>query len=51
MEKTKIVVDTNIFVSAFLGSKNAKLLIKEIINGIQNCPYGISFYLEIYKVD
>lgn len=32
MEKLKIVVDTNIFVSAFLGSKNAKFLLKEIIN-------------------
>lgn len=32
MSKTKIVVDTNIFISAFLGSKNAKLLLKEIIN-------------------
>lgn len=33
MEKTKVVIDTNIFVSAFLGSKNAKLILKEIING------------------
>ena len=32
MGKIKIVVDTNIFVSAFLGSKNAKFLLKEIIN-------------------
>lgn len=32
MEKIKIVVDTNIFISAFLGSKNAKFLLKEIIN-------------------
>ncbi|MBN4069615.1 MAG: putative toxin-antitoxin system toxin component, PIN family [Alkaliphilus sp.] len=32
MERIKIVVDTNIFVSAFLGSKNAKFLVKEIIN-------------------
>lgn len=32
MAKTKIVVDTNIFISAFLGSKNAKFLLKEIIN-------------------
>jgi len=33
MNKTKVVIDTNIFVSAFLGSKNAKLILKEIING------------------
>lgn len=33
MEKIKIVIDTNIFVSAFLGSKNARLLVKETING------------------
>lgn len=32
MEKLKIVVDTNIFVSAFLGSKNAKMIVKDIIN-------------------
>lgn len=32
MKKIKIVIDTNIFVSAFLGSKNAKLIVKEIIN-------------------
>jgi uncharacterized protein len=32
MEKYKIVVDTNIFVSAFLGSRNAKLVLKDIIN-------------------
>lgn len=32
MERRKIVVDTNIFVSAFLGSKNAKLILKDIIN-------------------
>lgn len=32
MGKTKVVIDTNIFVSAFLGSKNAKLILKEIIN-------------------
>lgn len=32
MSKIKIVVDTNIFVSAFLGSKNAKFLLKEILN-------------------
>ena len=30
MEKYKVVVDTNIFVSAFLGSKNAKLIIRDI---------------------
>ncbi|MGH4139703.1 putative toxin-antitoxin system toxin component, PIN family [Clostridium sp.] len=33
MNKIKVVIDTNIFVSAFLGSKNAKLILKEIING------------------
>ena len=32
MVKIKVVIDTNIFVSAFLGSKNAKLILKEIIN-------------------
>ena len=32
MAKTRIVVDTNIFISAFLGSKNAKFLVKEILN-------------------
>lgn len=32
MAKIKIVVDTNVFISAFLGSKNAKFLLKEIIN-------------------
>ena len=30
MGKYKVVVDTNIFVSAFLGSKNAKLIIRDI---------------------
>ena len=32
MDRIKVVIDTNIFISAFLGSKNAKLLLKEIIN-------------------
>lgn len=32
MSKIKIVVDTNIFISAFLGSKKAKFLLKEILN-------------------
>ncbi len=32
MSKVKIVVDTNIFISAFLGSKKAKFLVKEILN-------------------
>lgn len=32
MTNTRIVVDTNIFVSAFLGSKQAKFLLKEIFN-------------------
>lgn len=30
-EKIKIVVDTNIFISAFLGSKKARFLLKDII--------------------
>jgi putative PIN family toxin of toxin-antitoxin system len=30
MKKYKVVVDTNIFVSAFLGSKNAKLIVRDI---------------------
>lgn len=29
MGKYKVVVDTNIFVSAFLGSKNAKLIVRD----------------------
>lgn len=33
MEKYKVVVDTNIFVSAFLGSKNAKLIVRDIFTG------------------
>lgn len=33
MKKIKIVIDTNIFVSAFLGSKNARLVLKEAIDG------------------
>lgn len=33
MGKHKIVVDTNIFVSAFLGSKNAKLIVRDIFIG------------------
>ncbi len=33
MKKVKIVIDTNIFVSAFLGSKNARLVLKEAIEG------------------
>lgn len=33
MKKIKIVIDTNIFVSAFLGSKNARLVLKEAIKG------------------
>ena len=32
MEKYKVVVDTNIFVSAFLGSKNAKLIVRDIFS-------------------
>ena len=32
MNRVKIVVDTNIFISAFLGSKKAKFLTKEILN-------------------
>jgi len=31
MGKYKVVVDTNIFVSAFLGSKNAKLIVRDIL--------------------
>jgi len=30
IKKHKIVVDTNIFVSAFLGSKNAKLIVRDV---------------------
>ena len=30
--KTKLVIDTNIFISAFLGGKNAKFLLKEVVN-------------------
>ncbi|MFA5576092.1 MAG: putative toxin-antitoxin system toxin component, PIN family [Tissierellaceae bacterium] len=33
MAKIKVVIDTNIFVSALLGSKNAKLVLREVING------------------
>ena len=33
MERYKVVVDTNIFVSAFLGSKNAKLIVRDIFTG------------------
>lgn len=33
MAKYKVVVDTNIFVSAFLGSKNAKLIVRDIFTG------------------
>lgn len=33
MEKYKVVVDTNIFVSAFLGSKNAKPIVRDIFTG------------------
>jgi len=32
MEKHKVVVDNNIFVSAFLGSKNAMLIVEVIKN-------------------
>lgn len=32
MGKIRVVVDTNIFISAFLGSKNARFLLKEIVN-------------------
>lgn len=32
MKKVRVVVDTNIFISSFLGSKNAKFLIREIFN-------------------
>lgn len=32
MEKYKVVIDTNIFVSAFLGSKNAKLIVRDIFS-------------------
>lgn len=30
MKKYKVVVDTNLFVSAFLGSKNAKLIVRDV---------------------
>lgn len=33
MVKYRVVVDTNVFVSAFLGSKNAKLIIRDIFTG------------------
>jgi putative toxin-antitoxin system toxin component, PIN family len=33
MKKYKVVIDTNIFVSAFLGSKNAKLIVRDIFTG------------------
>ena len=33
MAKYRVVVDTNIFVSAFLGSKNAKLIVRDIFTG------------------
>jgi len=33
MEKYKVVIDTNIFVSAFLGSKNAKLIVRDVFTG------------------
>ena len=50
MERTKIVVDTNIFVSAFLGSKNAKFLIKEIINDEYELVMGKDQFREIETV-
>jgi predicted nucleic acid-binding protein len=33
MNKIRVVIDTNIFISAFLGSKKAKFLLKEIFHG------------------
>jgi len=33
MKRIKVVIDTNVFISSFLGSKNARFLIKETING------------------
>lgn len=32
MRKIRLVVETNIFISTFLGSKNAKFLFREIFN-------------------
>ncbi|WP_272876597.1 hypothetical protein [Clostridium sp. Cult1] len=41
MKKIKIVIDTNIFVSAFLGSKNARLVLNPYKLMLINKPVGL----------
>ncbi len=50
MQKTKIVIDTNIFISTFLGSKNAKFLIKEVITGEFDLVMGTEQLNELENV-
>jgi len=45
MGKYKVVVDTNIFISAFLGSKNSKLIVRDIFTG----QYSLIMSLEQLK--
>ena len=45
MGKYKIVVDTNIFVSSFLGSKNAKLIVRDIFAGQHQIVMSHTFIL------
>lgn len=50
MKKIKVVIDTNIFISAFLGSKNAKFLMKEIFNNEYILIMSAEQLLEIKEV-
>lgn len=50
MHKIRLVIDTNIFVSAFLGSRNAKFLVKEIFNDEYDLIMSEVQLREIYEV-
>jgi len=50
MKKIKLVIDTNLIVSSLLGSKNARFLMKEVINGEFELIMGTEQLLEIEDV-
>lgn len=50
MHKIRLVIDTNIFISAFLGSRNAKFLLKEIFNDEYDLVISEAQLKEIHDV-
>jgi putative PIN family toxin of toxin-antitoxin system len=48
-KRLKIVVDTNIFISALLGSKNSKFIIEKFINGEIDIVITDEIFLEIVE--